>query len=116
MLAQLTPEMLFDSFAIQINGPEAWGQEIAIKVVLTDGPRYGWWLSNGALVYTQVGEEATADVTLTTSTSKLPGIVHGFDPAKLKEVGIDVSGDASALDRLAALLDPGDPWFNIVTP
>ncbi|KAI4229421.1 MAG: hypothetical protein L6R36_000875 [Xanthoria steineri] len=116
ILAQLTPEMLFDSFAIQINGPEAWGQEIAIKVVLTDGPRYRWWLSNGALVYTRVGEEATADVTLTTSTSKLPGIVRGFDPARLKEVGIDVSGDASALDRLSALLDPGDPRFNIVTP
>lgn len=116
VIAQLTPEMLFDAFAIQINGPEAWGQEISIKVVLTDGPRYRWWLSNGALVYTKVGEEATADVTLTTSTGKLPGIMRGFDPAKLKEVGIDVSGDSSALDRLSALLDPGDPKFNIVTP
>ncbi|KAL9033279.1 MAG: hypothetical protein Q9180_006030 [Flavoplaca navasiana] len=116
VIAQLTPEMLFDSFAIQINGPEAWDQEISIKVVLTDGPRYRWWLSNGALVYTKVGEEATADVTLTTSTSKLPGIVRGFDSVKLREAGIDVSGDTSALDRLSALLDPGDPKFNIVTP
>ncbi|KAL8650051.1 MAG: hypothetical protein Q9210_004050 [Variospora velana] len=80
VIAQLTPEMLFDAFAIQINGPEAWGQEISIKAVLTDGPCYRWWLSNGAFM-------------------------RGFDPAKLKEVGIDVSGDISALDRLAALLD-----------
>ncbi|KAL9006049.1 MAG: hypothetical protein Q9188_001176 [Gyalolechia gomerana] len=116
VIAQLAPEMLFDAFAIQINGPEAWGQQISIKVVLTDGPRYRWWLSNGALVYTKVGEDATADVTLTTSTSKLPGIVRGFDPAKLKEAGIDVSGDTSALDRLSALLDAGDPKFNIVIP
>ncbi|KAI4223256.1 MAG: hypothetical protein L6R40_008517, partial [Gallowayella cf. fulva] len=116
VIAQLTPEMLFDAFAIQINGPKAWDQEISIKVVLTDGPRYRWWLSNGALVYTKVGEEATADVTLTTSTGKLTGIVRGFDPENLKEAGIDVSGDASTLERLSALLDPGDPKFNIVTP
>lgn len=116
VIAQLTPEMLFDAFAIQINGPKAWDQEISIKVVLTDGPRYHWWLSNGALVYTKVGEEATADVTLTTSTGKLTGIVRGFDPENLKEAGIDVSGDASILERLSALLDPGDPKFNIVTP
>lgn len=116
VVAQLTPEMLFDAFAIQINGPKAWDQEISIKVVLTDGPRYLWWLSNGALVYTTVGEEATADVTLTTSTSKLTAIVHGFDPINLKKAGIDVSGDSSALQRLSALLDPGDPNFNIVTP
>ncbi|KAL8876762.1 MAG: hypothetical protein Q9198_005101 [Flavoplaca austrocitrina] len=116
VVSQLTPEMLFDAFAIQVNGPKAWGQEISIKVVLTDGPRYLWWLSNAALVYTKVGEEATADVTLTTSTSKLPGIVRGFDTEKLQEAGINVSGDTSALDRLSALLDPGDPNFNIVMP
>lgn len=116
MIAQLTPEMLFDASAIQINGPKAWDQEISIKVVLTDGPNYRWWLSNGALVYTKVGEEATADVTLTTSTGKLTGIVRGFDPETLKEAGINVGGDASTLERLAALLDPGDPEFNIVTP
>ena len=82
----------------------------------SDGPRHSWWLSNGILAYTKVGEEATADVTLTTSTSKLPGIVRGFDSAKFKEIGIDVSGNSSAFDRLCALLDLGDPKFNIVTP
>lgn len=116
VVSQLTPEMLFDAFAIQINGPKAWNQKISIMVVLTDGPRYLWYLSNGALVYTMAGEGATADVTLTTSTSKLTAIVNGFDPVNLKKAGIDISGDFDALKRLSALMDPGDPNFNIVTP
>ncbi|KAJ8116074.1 hypothetical protein OPT61_g2422 [Boeremia exigua] len=116
IIAQLTPEMLFDSFAIQINGPKAWNEQLAIKVVLTDGPCYRWWLSNGALVYTQADESANADVTLTTTTGKLPAIVNDFDPQTLAEAGIDVQGDTTALDRLAALLDKGDPAFNIIEP
>lgn len=117
VVAQLTPEMLFDSFAIQINGPKAWDEEISILVVLTDGPRYRWWLSNGALIYTTVDEFDSADVTLTTTTGKLPAIaVHGLDPDALVEAGIDIDGDTAALQRLSALLDPGDPNFNIVTP
>ncbi|KAH6615206.1 beta-lactamase-like protein [Boeremia exigua] len=116
IIAQLTPEMLFDSFAIQINGPKAWEQQLSIKVVLTDGPRYRLWLSNAALVYTQVGEGADADVTLTTTTGNLPAIVKGFDPQALAEAGIDVEGDATALDRLAALLEPGNKAFNIIEP
>jgi alkyl sulfatase BDS1-like metallo-beta-lactamase superfamily hydrolase len=117
VLQQLTPGMLFDALAIKINGPAAWDEKITVKVVLTDGPRYRLWLSNGALIYTIVGEDATADVTLTTETKKLPLIViTGLEPKKMAEAGIDVSGDTGALDRLAALLDPGDPSFNIVTP
>lgn len=117
VVAQLTPEMLFDAFAIQINGPKAWEEEISVDVVLTDGPRYRWWLSNGALVYTTAGEADIADVTLTTTTSTLPAMAaSGLDPDKLVQAGIDVDGDKDALNRLAALLDPGDPSFNIVTP
>lgn len=117
IIAQLTPEMLFDTFAIQINGPKAWDQKISVKVVLTDGPRYRWWLSNGALIYTTVDDWDTADVTLTTTTSKLPAIaVYGLNPDALTQAGIDIDGDTTALERLSALLDPGDPNFNIVTP
>ena len=30
---QLTPEMIFDAFAIQINGPKAFAQKISVKEV-----------------------------------------------------------------------------------
>ncbi|KAI9718464.1 MAG: hypothetical protein M1828_006709 [Chrysothrix sp. TS-e1954] len=118
VVAQLTPEMLFDSYAIQINGPKAWDKKVSINVVLTDGPRYHLWLSNGALVYSTTGAGTTADVTLTGASSALvPTIaVNGFNVKALEKAGIDVDGDSSVLDTLSALIDPGDPNFNIVTP
>ncbi|WP_406094459.1 alkyl sulfatase C-terminal domain-containing protein [Streptomyces sp. NBC_01013] len=33
----------------------------------------------------------------------------------MRERGIETTGDASALSRLAGLLDPGDPDFSVVT-
>ncbi|KAK2675171.1 Alkyl/aryl-sulfatase, dimerization domain superfamily [Fusarium oxysporum f. sp. vasinfectum] len=118
VIAQLTPEMLFDSLAIQINGPRAWDEQISVDVVLTDKLyRYRVWLSNGALIYTTAVRSTSADVTLTTTTRTLPAIaVSGLDPEALEEAGVEVTGDTAALERLAALLDPGDPNFNIVTP
>jgi len=117
VLGQLTPEMLFDAYAIQINGPKAASETLSIKVVLTDGPRYRLWLSNGALIYKTAGDEIVADVTLTTSTANLPKIVGTkFEPEALAEAGIDVTGNAAALEKFASLLDPGDSKFNIVTP
>ncbi|EKG17505.1 Beta-lactamase-like protein [Macrophomina phaseolina MS6] len=117
VIAQLTPEMLFDAYAIQINGPKAWKEKISINIVLTDGPRYHLWLSNGALIYSTTCASTTADVTLTGASSALPAIaLYGFDADALEKAGIDVDGDTSTLDRLSALIDPGDPNFNIVTP
>lgn len=117
MAAQLTPEMLFDAYAIQINGPEAWDVKLSINVVLTDGPRYHLRLSNGALIHSTTGPNTPADVTLTAASSALPAItLYGFDVDALEKAGVDVDGDTSALDRLCALIDPGDPDFNIVTP
>ncbi|KAF2139783.1 uncharacterized protein K452DRAFT_274225 [Aplosporella prunicola CBS 121167] len=123
MLSQLTPEMLFDVFAIQINGPNAWDVQLAIDVVLTDrsadagNNRYRWWLSNGALIYTTGKQSTSPDVTLTTTTRNLPALaIYGLDPTELKKAGIQIDGDESALTKLASLLDPGNPGFNIVTP
>jgi alkyl sulfatase BDS1-like metallo-beta-lactamase superfamily hydrolase len=118
MITQLTPEMLFDTFAIQVNGPKAWDKNIAIDVVLKDtGERYRWWLSNGALIYTKATQSTNAEVTLTTTSRKLPLLViTGLYPDKLEKEGIEITGDKTALVRLRGLLDPGDPNFAIVTP
>ena len=122
IVRQLTPEMVFDYFAVQINGREAWGKKIAIDVVLTDAApnnpdRYRWWLSNGALVYTTYSQSNPPDVTITTVTKMVPLLaVLQLDPVKLQEAGVKVTGDANALRSLSKLLDPGDPNFNIVTP
>lgn len=118
VVAQLTPEMLFDTLAVQINGPEAWDKKLAIDVVVTDlEVSYRLWLSNGALIYSKAKLSGSADVTLTGTSKQRPALaVYGPDPEALERAGIKIDGDTTTLNTLSSLLDPGDPNFNIVTP
>ncbi|MFI6829051.1 alkyl/aryl-sulfatase [Kribbella sp. NPDC050241] len=118
VVSNLSPDMLFDAFAIQLDGPRAWDQALSIDVVFNDvDQRYRLRLSNGALTYSSAPQRGDADVTLTLPRASLPALAQATtDPAALAAAGIDVAGDAGVLDRLFGLLDPGDPNFTIVTP
>lgn len=117
IIGHLTPEMLFDAIAIQVNGPKAWDHQISADVVLTDADlRYRLRLSNGALTYSSAPQHNDADVTITTTRKGLPALAGGLDPARLTAAGIEVAGDLEALGSLHGILDPGDPDFAIVTP
>jgi alkyl sulfatase BDS1-like metallo-beta-lactamase superfamily hydrolase len=118
IVANLSPTMLFDAIAIQVNGPEAWDEKLTIDVVLTDsGDRYRLRLANGVLTYSAAAQQGDAELTLTTTTGSLPALaLGGVDPAELSDAGIQADGDLTALARLVAVLDPGDPDFAIVTP
>ncbi|RFU82580.1 MBL fold metallo-hydrolase [Streptomyces triticagri] len=118
IIANLTPPMLFDAIAIQIDGPKAWNENLSIDVVLTDAQdRYRLSLTNGALTYSSAPRQGTADVTLTTTAKALPALALGKPtPDALAQAGIQVEGDVSVLETLSSVLDPGDPDFPIVTP
>ena len=59
MLAQLTPEQMFDSFAISVNGPRAWDLDLAIDVTFADvATNYRLTLRNGVLVHRKVPADA----------------------------------------------------------
>ncbi|WAC57262.1 alkyl/aryl-sulfatase [Gordonia sp. SL306] len=120
IIAQLSPPMLFDAIAIQVNGPKAWDENLTIDVVLTDlDERYRLRLARGVLTYSTYPQADDAAVTLTLTTTKaaLPALAGGGLSADgLAKAGIEVSGDASVLGRLTAVLDPGDKEFAIVTP
>ncbi|KHL08265.1 alkyl sulfatase BDS1-like metallo-beta-lactamase superfamily hydrolase [Mumia flava] len=118
VVANLTPRMLFDALAVQVDGPRAWDERLSIDVVLTDtDERFRLWLANGVLTYSAAAQHGEADATLTTTRRTLPAIAGGVGGRdELEAAGIAVSGDASVLGRLAAVLDPGDPDFAIVTP
>lgn len=118
VVGQLAPEMLFDSLAAQINGPEAWGVNVAIDVVVEDrGVTYRLWLSNGALVYSKEAQAGDAEVVVRGTARELTAFaVHGLDADKLREAGVEVEGDEGALGRLAGVLQKGDPGFDIVLP
>ncbi|MET7385437.1 alkyl/aryl-sulfatase [Streptomyces sp. NPDC005529] len=118
IVAHLTPTMLFDAIAIQIDGPKAWGENLTVDVHLTDiDERYRLRLRNGVLGYTAAPQKTAADVTLTTAVHALSELaVTGLTPESLHRAGVQVEGDASVLQRLTAVLDPGDQDFPIVTP
>ncbi|WP_299542182.1 alkyl/aryl-sulfatase [uncultured Streptomyces sp.] len=118
VIAHLTPTMLFDAIAIQIDGPKAWDEKLTIDVHLTDADeRYRLTLSNGVLSYSNAPHKTAPDTTLTSTVGALSHLtITGLTPEGLDRAGVQVEGDASALHRLTAVLDPGDPNFPIVTP
>jgi alkyl sulfatase BDS1-like metallo-beta-lactamase superfamily hydrolase len=118
VLAQLTPEELFDALAVRIDGPRCWDEHVTLDVDLTDvGTRYRLTLRNGVLSYTAAAQAADADAVLSLPTTALPAVAAGaVDPAGFAAAGITVDGDPAALGRLMAALDAPDPDFAIVTP
>jgi alkyl sulfatase BDS1-like metallo-beta-lactamase superfamily hydrolase len=118
VVAQLSPAMLFDAIAIQINGPKAWGERLTVDVVLTDvGERYRPRLANGVLTYSARSQVGAADATLTGSRAALPALgLGGLSADSVADAGMTITGDTSVLSRLAAVMDPGDKDFSIVTP
>ncbi|MFI6679903.1 alkyl sulfatase dimerization domain-containing protein [Kribbella sp. NPDC050470] len=118
VIGQLTPAMLFDAIAIQVNGPKAWDEKLTIDVALTDtGEQYRLRLANGVLTYSGRPQRGDADATLTTTKRALPALaLGGLTADALAAAGLELTGDAGALARLTAALDPGDKNFPIVTP
>ena len=118
MIGQLSPEMLFDAIAIRVDGPRDWDEQLTVDIGLSDTDQhYRLSLTNGVLTYSAAKQSEPADVSLTSSRASLPALALGpFDAESLAEAGIDVSGDAGVLTRLAAVLEGGDADFAIVTP
>jgi alkyl sulfatase BDS1-like metallo-beta-lactamase superfamily hydrolase len=115
MLSQLTPEQIFDSLAIRVNGPRSWDLDIATDIAFADvAANYRLTLRNGVLVYRKLA----ADPATATVTVKLDSKVRLFAAAMgdFTSPGLEMSGDQSALQAFLGALDQPDPNFNIVTP
>lgn len=115
MLAQLTPEQMFDTFAINVNGPRAWDLNLAIDVTFQDvATNYRLSLRNGVLVHRKVtADPGTAQATVTLA-NKLR--LLAFAAGDTSSPGVEVTGDATALPTLLSVVDRPDPAFNIITP
>ncbi|MGB8404601.1 MAG: alkyl sulfatase dimerization domain-containing protein [Mycobacterium sp.] len=115
LLAQLTPEQMFDTFAININGPRAWDLELAIDVLFLDSvTNYRLSLRNGVLVHRKVPADPNTAQATVTLTNKLR--LLAFAAGDTTSPGVEVSGDATALPSLMGVIDRPDPAFDIVTP
>jgi alkyl sulfatase BDS1-like metallo-beta-lactamase superfamily hydrolase len=115
MLTQLTPEQMFDSFAISVNGPKAWDLDLVIDVTFADAAtNYRLTLRNGVLVYRRVAADPASATATVTVVNKLRLLT--FATGDTTSPGLDVTGDADALSALLGVLDKPNPAFNIVTP
>ncbi len=115
MFNQLTPEQIFDSLAIRVNGPRGWDLDMTIDVTFGDlAANYRLALRNGVLIYRKVAADAaTATVTVRLATKlRLLAVTVG----DLTSPGLEISGDPAALRAFLGVLDGPDPDFNIVTP
>lgn len=115
MIAQLTPNQIFDMLAINVNGPRAWDLHVTVDVTFLDtGDNHRLTLRNGVLVHRNVtADPSTADATVRLA-SKLR--LLAFVAGDADSPGIEVSGDDAALPSLLSALDRPDLNFDIVTP
>ena len=115
MLSQLTPEQIFDSLAIRVDGPRSWDLDIATDITFADSAaNYRLTLRNGVLVHRKAeADPATADVTVKLNSKfRLLAVATG----DFTSPGLDITGDQAALQAFLGALDQPDPNFNIVTP
>jgi alkyl sulfatase BDS1-like metallo-beta-lactamase superfamily hydrolase len=118
LMAALSPEMFFDALAIRVDGPRAWDERLTIDVRITDtGAYHRLLLANGVLTYSPKERPEPADATIRLPRRALALLASGTaDPGALAAAGVEITGDASVLGRLLALLEEPDPDFAIVTP
>ena len=108
----LTTTQLFDSVAIRLDGPRAWGLSASVNWVVTDEQtRYRMELSNGALVHFPTSLERDADVTLTLTRAQVLALLTSGATE-----GITIEGDAGVLATIVSLTEAPDPDFAVVTP
>jgi alkyl sulfatase BDS1-like metallo-beta-lactamase superfamily hydrolase len=115
IVSHLSPAMLFDALAIQVNGPKAWDLDLAIRWDLPDhGASYRTTLHNGVLTYVKDSAKP-ASLTLTVPAAALSALAQG-DVAAARRGGLTMNGDQSQLASLFSVLQAGDPDFNIIEP
>ena len=116
-LRAMPPEMLFDYFAVRLNGPRAWGKKIRLNINFTDLRKdYGLQVNNGVLNYGK--PLAQPDVSLTLTKATIDAIqlkTISFDEA-IQKGDIRVDGKVESFREFMGLLDTFPFWFNIVTP
>jgi alkyl sulfatase BDS1-like metallo-beta-lactamase superfamily hydrolase len=115
LLSQLTPEQIFDSLAIRVNGPHSWNLDLALDITFTDvDANYRLTLRNGVLVYRKIAPDPASATVTVRLASKIRLLSAAF--GDFTSPGLELSGDETALQSLLGVLDAPDPSFNIITP
>lgn len=119
MFQNLSPEMLFDLLAIQINGEKAADKDLIINIILTDTNEQATLiLKNGALS-NRIGRLHPAP-TVTLEGDKQVIYASLMQPesiaANLQNHKLSVTGKLESLKELFSTFEAPDAYFNIIEP
>ncbi|WP_308798152.1 alkyl/aryl-sulfatase [Agromyces silvae] len=113
ILAELSPEQVFDAIAITVDGPKAWDLDLAFDVTISDLERnFHVTLRNGVLIYVEKPAASDPALRMTLEKARLIRLVGG----DLSPDGLGIEGDLGVLQQLLGVLSPGDTNFEIVVP
>jgi alkyl sulfatase BDS1-like metallo-beta-lactamase superfamily hydrolase len=113
VIAQLTPEQLFDAIAITVDAENAWDLDLKIDWTITDlDSNYRVALRNGVLTYVRKPPSNDADAMINITKPRMLGLLGG----DVESPGIEITGDSNVLQTLLAARDRPDPDFDIVIP
>ena len=114
----MTPDMIFDYFAVRLNAEKAEDKVFSINIDFTDlDNQYTLSVENSVLNYTRK-QEKSADVSVVMDMAIMNDIQlkeTTFDQA-VKDGKIKISGDTKVFTGFLSMLDDFSLWFNIVTP
>lgn len=112
LLAQLTPDQLFESLAISVDGPSAWDLELSVNVVFTDlDTVHHLTLRNGVLIHREAAG-VPADTEIRLSKARMLALLGGDTSSP----GLEITGSEAVLPALLGVITAGDPAFNIILP
>jgi alkyl sulfatase BDS1-like metallo-beta-lactamase superfamily hydrolase len=119
LLKQTPVSYFFDTMAVRLNGPDAEGKAITVKIVFSDiGESYELSLENAVLHHKAVESDSPADATLHVTYDLFIRMMIG--QAGLKDTlfsdELEVEGSKIDLVRFFSLFDKPKGTFNIVTP
>ncbi|MEU6586905.1 alkyl sulfatase dimerization domain-containing protein [Nocardia sp. NPDC046763] len=110
-------DLFFDYLAIHVVGAKAADVDIRINFTFTDcDAEWTMWVRNGVL-NARPGHVADVRTTLTGTRIAMAALQHpAAARAAIENGDLRIEGDPTQLLALAALLEPFDPDFAIVTP
>ncbi len=119
VLAQTPVHNFFDSMAVRLNGPDAEGKKLAIKITFTDlNESYLLSLNNSVLRYKKVDNATPVDATLNLTQPLFVDMAIGKAGLKDTLFGDELSLEGNKLDLISffSLLDKPSGTFGIATP
>ncbi len=117
VITAMTPEMLFDYLAVRLNGPKAFGKQIALNIRFTDlDAEYGLVLENAVINYGPPVTSPNLGMTLAKSTLNAILLQELSVSEAVASGALSFYGTPDIFGEFMQLLEPSSTMFNIVTP